>query len=283
MTTTPLTAPTTGLLDVGDARLHHELRGSGPLVVLVAAPMDADAFAPLADLLATDRTVLTTDPRGIRRSTVADPDADATVELRADDVAALVAHVGLGPAELVVGSSGGAVTLLDLATRHPDAARVVVAHEPPLHAVLPDDAELAERTRRMVDTHLSGDVVGAWQQFMEIADIPMPPELVAQMFGGDRTPQDVADDHMQFAHMLWPTVRYQPDVDALRASPTRVVVGIGEESTGQLCDRSSRALAALLGVEPVLFPSDHIGFVEDPPAFAARLREVLWSTPPTAA
>ena len=46
MTATPVTAPTTGQLDVGDARLHHELRGSGPLVVLVGAPMDADAFAP---------------------------------------------------------------------------------------------------------------------------------------------------------------------------------------------------------------------------------------------
>lgn len=273
MTASPATV-TTGMLDVPGARLYYELRGSGPLVVLVAAPMDADAFAPLADLLAADRTVLTTDPRGIRRSTVDDPEADVTVEVRADDVARLVAHVG-GPADLVLGSSGGAVTVLDLATRHPGVAATVVAHEPPLHAPLPDDADLAARTRRMIETHEGGDSIGAWQQFMEIADIPIPPEALEQMFGGERTAQDVADERVQFSHMLWPTVRYRPDVAALRDSATRVVVGIGEESAGQLCDRSSRALAAQLGVEPVLFPSDHVGFAEDPPAFATRLRTLL--------
>ena len=110
---------------------------------------------------------------------------------------------------------------------------------------------------------------------MAIADIPIPPEALEQMFGGERTAQDVADERVQFSHMLWPTVRYRPDVAALRASATQVVVGIGEESAGQLCDRSSRALAAQLGVEPVLFPSDHVGFAEDPPAFAARLRTLL--------
>ncbi len=38
---------------------------------------------------------------------------------------------------------------------------------------------------------------------------------------------------------------------------------------------STRALAAELGVEPTMFPGDHIGFAEDPAAFATRLRAVL--------
>ncbi|MFG6202597.1 alpha/beta fold hydrolase [Nonomuraea sp. JJY05] len=59
---------TTATLDVPDARLYYEVRGQGPLVALVGAPMDAVSFAPLADLLAADHTVLTTDPRGINRS-----------------------------------------------------------------------------------------------------------------------------------------------------------------------------------------------------------------------
>src|SRR5690349_8616693 len=107
METVPVTAD---ILEVPGASLHYELRGSGPLVVLVAAPMDARSFEPLADLLAADHTVLTTDPRGIFRSRVADPDADATVELRADDIARLIAHVDRGPAA-VLGSSGGAVSV----------------------------------------------------------------------------------------------------------------------------------------------------------------------------
>ena len=39
-------------LDVPDATLYYEVRGHGPLVALVGAPMHAEAFAPLADLLA---------------------------------------------------------------------------------------------------------------------------------------------------------------------------------------------------------------------------------------
>ena len=53
------------------------------------------------------------------------------------------------------------------------------------------------------------------------------------------------------------------------------MVGIGEASGGQLCDRTSRALATALGTDPVSFPGGHIGFLEDPEGFATRLRAVL--------
>ena len=66
-----------------------------------------------------------------------------------------------------------------------------------------------------------------------------------------------------------------PDINALRTSQARIVVGIGEQSSGQVCDRTSTALARALGIEPVLFPGDHIGFVEDPPSFASALRPSL--------
>src|SRR5881628_2422946 len=85
-------------LKVAEAELYYEVRGSGPLVVLVGAPMDARSFAPLADLLAADHTVLTTDPRGINRSTVRDRDQDSTPEQRADDLSRLIAHLDAGPA-----------------------------------------------------------------------------------------------------------------------------------------------------------------------------------------
>ena len=54
-------APTARALEVPGARLYYEVRGKGPLVVLVGAPMDARPFGPLAELLAGDYTVLTTD------------------------------------------------------------------------------------------------------------------------------------------------------------------------------------------------------------------------------
>ncbi|MQA13433.1 MAG: hypothetical protein GEV09_04440 [Pseudonocardiaceae bacterium] len=36
------------------------------------------------------------------------------------------------------------------------------------------------------------------------------------------------------------------------------------ESAGQICDRTSTALAAALGIEPTMFPGGHIAFAEDP-------------------
>ncbi|MGY0004511.1 alpha/beta fold hydrolase [Micromonospora sp. I033] len=271
MSTAPVTA---GTLEVPDGRLYYEVRGRGPLVALVAAPMDADAFAPLADLLATEHTVLTTDPRGIRRSVLHDPHQDSTPELRAEDLVRLLAHVDAGPAA-VLGSSGGAVTVLALAQARPAGVHTVVAHEPPLLGLLPDREELMAREDDMIATYRGGDRLGAGRKFLANANIHLPEEVVLGMFGGEPDPRAAADEHFQYLHMIRGTTRFRPDVTALRDGPTRVVVGLGEQSTGEVCDRTSRALAAALGTSPAMFPGGHIGFAEDPAAFAARLREVL--------
>ncbi|MFI6577900.1 alpha/beta fold hydrolase [Nocardiopsis sp. NPDC050513] len=268
------TTAASAALEVPGARLYHEVRGQGPLVALVGSPMGADSFAPLADLLAADHTVLTTDPRGIGRSPLDDPDQDSTPDLRADDLARLIVHLDAGPAA-VLGSSGGAVTALALAQSRPDLAHTVVAHEPPLNELLPDRDTLHARTEEMIAVYLAGDVVGAWRLFMANADIAMPDEVVQQMFGGDRDAQAIADERRFYEHELRGTTRWRPDLGALRAVPARVVVGIGEDSAGELCDRASRALAAGIGAEPVMFPGGHTGFAEDPQAFEPRLREVL--------
>jgi hypothetical protein len=61
-----------------------------------------------------------------------------------------------------------------------------------------------------------------------------------------------------------------------------IVPAIGEAGKGSLARRGGEALAALLGVTPVVFPGDHGGFAanqwspdNDPEAFAHRLRDVL--------
>lgn len=261
-------------LEVPGARLYYEVRGRGPLVVLCGSPMDAGAFAPLADLLAVDHTVLTTDPRGIHRSRLDDPDQDSTPQSRADDLSRLIAHLGVGPA-VVLGSSGGAVSALALAQAHPEQVHTVIAHEPPLVEVLPDRGELRAGTDDLVATYLAGDVMGAWKKFFAQAGIVLPEPVVQQMFGGERDPRQVADERRWFAHEMRGTVGWQPDVGALRAAGVRTVVGIGGDSAGQLCDRTSRALAEAIGVEPTMFPGGHTGFVEGPEAFATRLRAVL--------
>ncbi|MFC4373504.1 alpha/beta fold hydrolase [Nocardia halotolerans] len=271
---TASSAVTTGTLVVPDARLYYAVRGAGPLVVVVGAPMNAAAFAPLADQLATTNTVLTTDPRGHFASPLDDPAQDSTVPARADDLARLITHLDAGPA-VVLGSSGGAVSALALAQAEPDLVTTVVAHEPPLRELLPDaDAQRAV-TEDIIATYATGDVVGAWAKFFAQAAISIPEPVLEQMCGGERDPQQVASERYWFAHELRHTTAWVPDPVRLRSIPTRVIVGIGAASTGQLCDHTSRELAAALGVDPVIFPGDHTGFVDEPAAFAACLREVL--------
>jgi hypothetical protein len=72
------------------------------------------------------------------------------------------------------------------------------------------------------------------------------------------------------------------DVDALRAASTRFVIAAGEESGQTLAARAAFAVAAQLGVDTVLFPSHHGGFLGGeygqagkPHEFATKLREVL--------
>lgn len=272
-TTTPHT--TAGSLGVPGARLHYEVRGGGPPVVQIGSPMDARPFAPLADALAADHTVLTSDPRGINRSTLDDPDERTTVAMRADDLARLLSHLGAGPAA-VFGSSGGAVSALALAQARPDLVHTVIAHEPPLLSLLADAEQRRAGTEAVVATYLSHGSGPAWARFFAEAGLVLPDgEGPGGPVPEERDPQDVADERRFFLHDLRATTGWQPDVAALRAGPARIVVGIGQLSTGQLCDLTSRALAAALDVEPAVFPGDHAGFVADPVGAAATVRAVL--------
>ncbi|KAA0023158.1 alpha/beta fold hydrolase [Antrihabitans cavernicola] len=268
------TTVSTHTLDVPGASLYYELRGSGPLVVLIGAPMDAVAFAPLAERLATDYTVLTADPRGINRSSVDSRDIDSTPELRADDIARILRAVNTGPAA-VFGSSGGAVSALALAQAHPRLIHIVVAHEAPLIELLADRAQLRRGTDELADVYLAGNHLRAWAMFIAQAKIDMPADVLEMMFGDHRDPQHLADELFWFAHEMRPSTYWEPDLDVLRASPVRIVVGVGEDSTGETCDRTSCALAAELGIGTTSFPGGHIAFAEDPDAFVGRLRPLL--------
>jgi hypothetical protein len=75
---------------------------------------------------------------------------------------------------------------------------------------------------------------------------------------------------------------YRHDFDALRAASTRIVIGVGASSRENLAGRAGVAVAARLGIEPVVFPGGHAGFMvgqhgepDETDAFAATLRDVL--------
>lgn len=263
-------------IDVPGARLHYEVRGRGPLLLVIGSPMAAAEFTPLAQALATDHTVVTYDPRGFADSPVDDPDGPSNPDLRADDVAAILDALG-APSADVFGSSGGAVTGLALVTRYPGRVGTLVAHEPPLLELLPDAEAQRAATADIVETFRAEGLQAAWMKFMVNAgfdvaafgsDADGPPEPA-------NPEQALAEGARFFLHDLVPTTQYVPDFEALRASGSRIVVGLGAESGHLLTQRTSVAVAERLGVDTTEFPGDHGGFMGAPAEFAARLREVL--------
>jgi len=287
MTEMPSSAPanpTARTLDVPGARLHYEVRGSGPLLLIIGAPMGSVFFIELADQFVADRTVLTYDPRGISRSTLTGPAGDDTPDTRAEDVRQLIEAVGGGPVD-VFGSSGGAMTGLALVQRYPALVRTLVAHEPPLIDVLPDAEEQLAWGRELHRTWREEGQEAAFGKFLAGAGLgsPLEPGADGDVADGpgEDVPPPVSIEEMRgnndyfFGHMVVSSLRYAPDGAALRAASTRVVIGAGSSRPDQLTYRTSVATAELLGTSALHFPGDHGGFLSHTEEFAAVLRRAL--------
>lgn len=261
--------------------------GDRPPLLMVGQPMTAGGFDALRAHF-DDRLVVTYDPRGLGRSTRTDGGTENVPDVHARDLHEILDALALGPVE-VFGSSGGAVAGLALVSAFPGDVRVLVAHEPPIWGALPD-AAAAQRAHRDVEQAYAARGFGAgmaafialtsWQgEFGD--DYFARPAADPAAFG-----LPAADDGGRDDPLLSGTSRavtdYVLDVDALTAAPTRVVVGVAEESGDNILGRAARAVAARLGQEPVVFPSHHGGFAAAegpypgrPTEFAAVLRGVL--------
>ncbi len=284
---------TTHTLETAQADLTYDVHGplptadGRPPLLMIGQPMDASGFRTLASHM-TDRTVVAYDPRGLGRSPRRDGRTDHSPTVQAEDVHALIEELGAGPVELFA-SSGGAVTALALVAGHPDDVTTLVAHEPPLISVLPD-AAAAERARGAVrdvyEARGSGHGMAAfiamtsWQgEFTDEYFAQLAPNPAA--FGMPAEDDGSRDDPL-LSDQSWAVSSYRPDVEALSAAPTRIVIAVGEESEGTMTARTAAATAALLGQSPTVFPSHHGGFMGGefgyagrPEAFARKLREVL--------
>ena len=288
MTTTTL--PTTHTLEVDGATLTYDVREADPAtpaLLMIGSPMGAGGFATLAGHF-TDRTVVTYDPRGVERSTKADPTSESTPGQHADDLHRIVTALGAGPVDLFA-SSGGAVNALALVAAHPDDVRTLVAHEPPLASILPDREGALAASRAVHDAYEQDGFGAGMARFIGVVSHQGPFDLAyasqpapdPAMFGLPTEDDGNRSDPLLGQNIISGT-HFEPDFDALRAAPTRIVLAAGVELEGQLAYRGAIAAAERLGQQPVYFPSDHGGFLGgeygqagDPDAFAAKLREVL--------
>ncbi|MCD0483739.1 alpha/beta fold hydrolase [Streptacidiphilus sp. ASG 303] len=264
------------LLDRPDCTIAFSVQGGGPLLFLVGAPAGRAGFAALAHELAGRFRVVTHDPRGIGASRAVSGMAAPTPEVLAEDLAALVDRFTGGPA-LFVGTSGGAVTLLELARRYPHLVDRAVLHEPPLVSLL-DDAGLAARAGAAfaaADT----DPQRAAQEFFDLSG-------AGHHTGPDQTPPthmtlpelpaaELDKNRYFLGRMAGPTVFYVPDIEATRR--ISVALCAGALSHHQMARRATRALADQLGLPLIDMPGNHVGASAEPAEFARAVVPLLES------
>ena len=113
------------MLMLNDANLYYEVHGvDGPPLLLVAGlASDVSSWQTVLPVLSEHFRVIIVDNRGIGRSLP--EDAPVSVDLMADDCAALIDHLGYGPVH-VLGHSMGGFTALNLAARYPEKVRKLV-------------------------------------------------------------------------------------------------------------------------------------------------------------
>ncbi len=182
-------------------------------------------------------------PARLRRQHPGNTTGDSTPEQQAD-VYRLISALGAEPVD-IFGSSGGAVVGLALVTAHPGRVRALVSHEPPVIELLADREQLRAQMEDIYDTYRSDGADKVMQKFLTHAGFgnaaagddrgalrsEPPPDQMARMR---------AAIEVFLGHPIRPTTRYRPDIEALRAASTRIVVGVGCEVEGTARQPSGR-------------------------------------------
>jgi len=114
---------------VNGVDLYYEIHGSGrPLILLHGGLGAIEMFGPNLPALAKGRQVIAVDLQGHGRT--ADIDRPLSVQLMADDIAALIKQLGLQRPDIMGYSLGGGVAL-QTAIRHPEVVgKLVVVSTP---------------------------------------------------------------------------------------------------------------------------------------------------------
>ncbi|MDT7746078.1 MAG: hypothetical protein QOE59_5156 [Actinomycetota bacterium] len=205
-----------------------------------------------------------------------------------EDLARLIERHG-GPA-VVLGSSSGAIVVLELLVRRPDLVRAAIAHEPPLITLLKDRDAIATRFDAVLATyrgegaggdgrvrrgHRGGHTSPAARAGAG-RDPPGVPRHAGAVAGEQRV--------LVRARVRPPYPVHELDLLVLREHAARLVLAVGSVSRaeGQLAGRRNLVLARRLGLTPVEVPGGHLGYLEDPAGFAAALEGVVgllaWET-----
>jgi len=111
--------------EVNGINLYYETHGAGrPMILLHGGLMSGEMFGPVLPALAEHHQVIAVDLQGHGRT--ADIDRPIDIRFMADDIAALIDHLGLDKPDIVGYSLGGGVALFT-AVKYPEKVRRLVS------------------------------------------------------------------------------------------------------------------------------------------------------------
>ncbi|MER6311386.1 alpha/beta hydrolase [Streptomyces sp. NPDC001657] len=263
----------------GHGHLAYRDTGRGlPLVLLHAGFFDHRMWDDQVAALAAHYRVITPDARGHGDSSNADRPFRPT-----DDVAALLRHLGVGPAVLI-GVSMGASTAVDTALEHPELVRALVVSGAGTSEPEWRDPWVAEVRAAEAEALAAGDIEGWIDAFLRFAAGPhrtlddVRPEVVARL--REMARRTISKHTADEKDWLVPV----SDTWARAASITVPVLSINGalDSTDHLgmAERLVRTVAD--GRITTIEDTGHFPSMERPDAFAAELLPFLRTLTPEA-
>lgn len=266
---------TEGRVKVNGADLYHQVRGSGPPVLMIHGTCaDSGCYDRVAERLAGDFRVLTYDRRGWTRSPRPTGWVKTSIEEQADDAAWLLKATKNAPAT-VFGSSSGGLIALDLALRHADVVQSAVVHEPSMFTVLPQDFvrdQFEEMNSILGPAVAEGGPRGGLQTFISA--------LAGEDGIGSLSDSEMLERWLrnaefwsgyEFPSML---LGYHPDPSAIAALEVRITVMRAADSM-PINAAAADWLAAQLKTAMLVAPGPHLAYFTRPDEFAQALRPVL--------
>lgn len=256
------------IAEVNGTTIHYVQQGTGPDLVLVPGlGASTHVWYPQLKALSPVLRVTALDPRGHGGS--GRPAGPYSMRVFADDTAALMRHLGLGPA-VVVGSSMSGMTVVELAAAHPELVRaaVLVGGFPVLPPAGKERMEGRARTAETQGMEPLGDMVVSTA--LGNSTHATQPGLV-----GLYRAVIVANDPQAYAVSCRAIV--QADVTPLLPQvrcPTLILLG-GEEQVAPLPAAHALKVGIPHAEVRVIPAAGHLPFLEQSSAFNAALLEFI--------
>jgi pimeloyl-ACP methyl ester carboxylesterase len=262
---------------IGGLRLYYERRGDGPSVLFISgASGDAGHWTGVADVLATQYTVVTYDRRGNSRSPRPADWTATTIEEQADDAAGLLDALDLAPA-IVFGTSAAAGILASVCLGYPELLRGAIFHEP----VFPSGASNMNAVRAARRARVEeGMAKGGLRLAMELFLRNVGDDHVYESLDPGLRERLLANASVLFEVEFAPFVAYEPTLEQLKAFRVPCLVTAGAANRDPSAPAHWRFevaqwLASYLGTTVVELPGGHLAYLGEPEDFAEALRPLL--------